>query len=427
MYRNYKDRYYYKKNRMPIWKQLLLGIGGAAFIFAFGVLLPKLFGKNVEANVNDPVPSFTVGDLVEDPEPVVTPAVVIPQYETYLSIEAREGLNQYLREDANHSCSDLEAKGVTTTDHLRLRKGPGTEYEIITELSDDTYIRVLGVCDNDWYLVSLDNGTVGFVSGEFLRVLTPEYINSQTIEPSTCVLRGIRSNTSLNVRDSASVEGNIIGALSEGQVIVSERHLENGWWQIQYGDRTGYVSGDYVTEVYATSLEDMPLVYIRDDTSMSERPYENGTESVPAGQFMRMYGENDDYYLISNNGHYGYVSKDDCERMSDYYAIIDLSENTLRVYHLGEEVLCTRVSNGKASTPTPTGFFSIYCKLDDTLMSGEDYTNVYVENVLYYKDGCAIHKGDPNVESHGCTHVDGDAIQLVYSYLNVGDRVFVED
>ena len=430
----YRGNYYpshYKRrkrrNNNGCFVRFIAGVGAVVVIFGTAIGIFKLTHSKAEEDASEyETPGVVSVTPIPIPEEEIGPVVVVPNYQSLLPDDVRESLNQYLNQSETHTCDDLEAKGVTTTDHLRLRKGPGTEYDIITELDDDVFVEVLGVCDNDWYLVRT-NSRIGFVSGDYLHVLTNQYVNSQEIEPSLHVLRGIRSNTSLNVRGSASENGEVIGSLSEGQMFVVQDHLENGWYQIQYGDRVGYVSGDYVSEVYATSLEELPLIYIREDASVSEKPYENSIGTVSHNQFVRIYGENDEYYLIEYNGSYGYVPKDKCERMTDYYAIIDLSDNNLKVYHLGEEILSTRVSNGMESHKTPTGFFSVYSKLDSTLMSGDGYTNVPIDLVEYYNDGCAIHVGDPNVLSHGCTHVNRGDMEKVYQYLNVGDRVFVQD
>jgi len=435
---NSNERYrYYPKHRNRrknnTFQVALVGIGSAATIYGAALGISKLF----HAVENDTVPIIEPTSIVSVIPEEVEPAVIIPKYRSLLSMELRDNLDSYLDQDSNHYCDDLEEKGVTTTDHLRLRKGPGTDYDIITELDDDLFVEVIGVCDNNWYLVRTNSG-IGFVSGDYLRVLSNEYIHSQEINStSLCVLRGIRSNTSLNVRDSASENGEVIGSLSQGQTFVIEDHLDNGWYQIQYGDRTGYVSGDYVSEIYAASLEELPYIYIREDAPISKKPYENSIGTITHDQFVQIYGENDEYYFIENNGSYGYIPKDKCERMSDYYAIVDISDQTLKVYHNGEEVLSTRVVTGKDSTPTREGYFSIYSKLDHTVMEGVGY-RVEVDNVLYFDNGIALHpmnRGEYDYSndvyhvngSHGCVNTPPTAMQKVYEYLNVGDRVFVKD
>ena len=430
----YYDKRYnsYKKNNNSI-QQILAGVGAAALIFTGGIIIPGLLKGGAKDTKDLPEPTPVASQVLSDQ--AVAPAVVIPRYRTLMSAELRENLDSYLNESSSHTCDDLDARGLVLTDKLRLRKGPSTDYDIITELPDETYLQVLGVCDNDWYLVNTGH-QMGFVTGEYLRVLTPEFVESQMIQPTTTFLKAVRARTGVNIRDAANSDtAEIIGGLTEGQSIAAYERLDNGWYRVQYNNREGYVSGDYVDEVYATSLEDLPLIYIRENATMSERPYENGTTSVTANQFLRIYGENEDYYLIQYNGVYGFVPKSHCERMSEFYAIVDISDQTLRIYNLGEEVFSTRVVTGKDSTPTDLGFFSIYRKERDSVMKGADYC-VTVDRALYYNGGEAIHTMDRgewdythdvhnNYGSHGCVNTPPDAMEKVYEYLNIGDRVFV--
>ena len=70
-------------------------------------------------------------------------------------------------------------------------------------------------------------------------------------------------------------------------------------------------------------------------------------------------------------------------------------------------------------------------------MRGADYC-VTVDKALYYNGGEAIHtmeRGEWDYThdvyheygSHGCVNTPPAAMDDVYSYLNVGDRVFVKE
>lgn len=66
-----------------------------------------------------------------------------------------------------------------TTDVLAVRANPGTEYEELAKLAQFTQIEVIGVCDNGWSHVVMQDGTSGYVSGDFLSDVVPsgaEYI-----------------------------------------------------------------------------------------------------------------------------------------------------------------------------------------------------------------------------------------------------------
>ena len=208
-----------------------------------------------------------------------------------------------------------------------------------------------------------------------------------------------------------------------------------------------YATAPIATKTIDSSKTPLDVVMVMDESSSmgTERDvwtgdYTGTTTSfnvADASDGTHYYMDGDDYYLVQYNGGYYYVLKSQCERMTDYYAIVDISDQMLKVYHLGEEVLSTRVVTGKDSTPTRVGFFSIYSKLDHTTMSGADY-NIEVDNVLYFDGGIALHpmnRGEWDYThdvhhaygSHGCVNTPPEPMQKVYSLLNVGDRVFVQE
>ncbi len=61
-----------------------------------------------------------------------------------------------------------------TTDVLTVRAYPGTEYEELAKLAQYAQIEVIGVCDNGWSHVTMENGVDGYVSGEYLSDVVPE-------------------------------------------------------------------------------------------------------------------------------------------------------------------------------------------------------------------------------------------------------------
>ena len=56
----------------------------------------------------------------------------------------------------------------TPTGWLNVRKGPDTEFEIITKISPGETYQLLEEEDN-WYRISLNDGTDGWISGEYAK------------------------------------------------------------------------------------------------------------------------------------------------------------------------------------------------------------------------------------------------------------------
>ncbi len=132
------------------------------------------------------------------------------------------------------SSTKVLAAGVVNSSGLRLRKGPGTDHAIITEMSKGTPLAVLG-WENGWYKVNW-GGQVGYASQDYLKVY-----------PSTDSLTGYAmvNTDALNMRSKASTSGSILKVLEDGDC-VALKGFENGWFKVDADGTVGYVSGDYV-------------------------------------------------------------------------------------------------------------------------------------------------------------------------------------
>ena len=62
---------------------------------------------------------------------------------------------------------------VTAEPSLRLRSGPGTNYEAITSLATGVRLTITSIESNGWLGVRTSGGTTGFVSGEFVAAYDP--------------------------------------------------------------------------------------------------------------------------------------------------------------------------------------------------------------------------------------------------------------
>ncbi|MGB3238659.1 MAG: L,D-transpeptidase [Geitlerinemataceae cyanobacterium] len=109
---------------------------------------------------------------------------------------------------------------------------------------------------------------------------------------------------------------------------------------------------------------------------------------------------------------------------------IDLTRQRLIAWEGRSQVYAAIVSTGKDETPTPTGIFSIYIKLPEAQMEGEDYYISDVPYVMYYDGSYGIHGaywhnnfGIP--VSHGCTNVAVDHAEWFYNWARVGTPVVV--
>lgn len=75
---------------------------------------------------------------------------------------------------------------------VRIRKGPGTDYDIIKELSYGTNIKILEKTTSSWYYVQLDDGTKGYVITDYIASRTSSgsldlnFVNKQNVIDAMC-------------------------------------------------------------------------------------------------------------------------------------------------------------------------------------------------------------------------------------------------
>ncbi|MEL6463012.1 MAG: L,D-transpeptidase [Cyanobacteria bacterium J06621_15] len=110
---------------------------------------------------------------------------------------------------------------------------------------------------------------------------------------------------------------------------------------------------------------------------------------------------------------------------------VDLSEQRLITWEGNKPVFGVIVSTGKKDTPTPTGVFNVYTKLETTRMKGEGYDRENVPYTMYYEGDYGIHGaywhqsfGTP--VSRGCVNVAPNHAKKIFNWASVGTTVVVQ-
>lgn len=109
---------------------------------------------------------------------------------------------------------------------------------------------------------------------------------------------------------------------------------------------------------------------------------------------------------------------------------VNLAKQRLTAWENGRAVYSTRISSGKAATPTRRGVFSIQRKYRAKTMRGRGYVAPNVPYTMFYSGGYAIHGaywhnrfGTP--VSHGCVNLPVGVSRRLYSWAGVGTKVVV--
>ena len=145
--------------------------------------------------------------------------------------------------DSNNDSNETSiTKYVSAGVGLNVRKGPGTNYSVVTTLTNGTKVTVKS-SSNGWSKITSGSIT-GYVSSSYLSSSNPSAENES--ENETSIVKYIDSNVGLNVRKGPGTNYSVVTTLADGTK-VTVKSTSNGWSKITSGNITGYVSSSYLT------------------------------------------------------------------------------------------------------------------------------------------------------------------------------------
>ena len=133
-----------------------------------------------------------------------------------------------------------EASTVVNADVLNVRQAPAASSLIIGKVKNGQALNVTSR-QTGWLKINY-NGKTGYVSSQYTKETSTT--SSTTANSGTYYVNA----TSLNVRSGAGTGYASIGKLNNGQAVSVKKDLGNGWYQISYNGRTGYVSKQFVVK-----------------------------------------------------------------------------------------------------------------------------------------------------------------------------------
>lgn len=143
----------------------------------------------------------------------------------------------FLQSDVSASSTKYK---VTHTNSLNIRKGPGTNYQVIRVLKKNTVVTQTSKKGN-WSKIKVGS-TTGYVSSNYLKRSVIKVSNSK---PHVGKYYSI-TTASLNVRKTSAVSSSKLAAVKFGKQFIIKDQASNGWYKIEYKKgHTGYVSNNY--------------------------------------------------------------------------------------------------------------------------------------------------------------------------------------
>lgn len=269
---------------------------------------------------------------------------------------------------------------------------------------------------------------------ETMEPVVEEVVQSTNEAQNDYLIPAVRTTTSVNLRSGSNTESEVYSVLNAGEVLPVYSKLANGWYEVNYNGQTGYICGDYVVETIIINKEIMYSACLNKDAYVYDE-FGNVIANVPWLEYVRLYDDLGEKYLIQYGDGVGYLSKDDVTILTDTYVVVDVSDQRLSIYQDNTELMYTSVVTGKDSTPSDFGLFDIDSKSVDAILKGADY-ETHVNYWMPYNGGEGLHDATWRSSfggeiyhgsgSHGCINMPLERAQEAYNYLSVGDKVLVK-
>lgn len=149
---------------------------------------------------------------------------------------------------AQQDASSQAYAGISTTENLRVRSGPGTSFRIIGYINKGQRVDVLEKNEN-WAKIRFADQQA-WVSSQFIDIAGKK--DQQDSTPANGVIGTVTAN-GLHIRDSASLNGKIVGTVNKGQSFSILAEVNN-WAKIEYASgKNGWVSSLYIEKSSSNS------------------------------------------------------------------------------------------------------------------------------------------------------------------------------
>ena len=173
-------------------------------------------------------------------------------------------------EEQKKDYEELDNIKARTISNLNLREEPNETSNIILTIPEGDILELQIKYDSGWYKVNYNQNN-GYVSGEYIKVLTQEEISEMTVDRTYENTYAVVSvNDSLNIRQRANKEASALTHVKPGSILKVYEKMQNNWYKVEGNTIEGYVSGEYIK-----ILTDEEYKVYSSDTNNLLNPSEN--------------------------------------------------------------------------------------------------------------------------------------------------------
>ncbi len=194
--------------------------------------------------------------------------------------------------------------GVVNDSEVRLRSGAGTDTDVITFLDKNSIMTVAETLDG-WYRVTTGTAA-GYIASNFLSVLP----TALTVSSTGTVAVGRVLDPEVLLRSAPAADADSLAVPGAG-ALVSILRSQDGWYLVNSEGQEGYISANYIsaqTAVYGLSTYGK----LTDDATLRTQP-SGGSDAltkISGGSYVDVSGFVGGWYLVTYDGHTGYVTGD---------------------------------------------------------------------------------------------------------------------
>ena len=163
-----------------------------------------------------------------------------------------DGVSDKTPSSADGSFSDTSSSfNAKTTAGVRLRKGPGLNYDTITVLSEGTGVNVTSTSNSEWYAVTTASGQKGYIYAEYVKITgTVNEDGSSGSGGSEKSDKGTsgeaaKTTTGVHLRSGKGTNYSSLGVIPGGTAItVTDK--SDVWYAVTVNGKSGYMYSEYI-------------------------------------------------------------------------------------------------------------------------------------------------------------------------------------
>lgn len=265
--------------------------------------------------------------------------------------------------------------------------------------------------------------------------------DENSIGYNTKMINTVTAIENVNIREEKSTESNKLGLLPTGRDVELISDEDDEWYKVNYYGKEAYIYKEYATKtskrVFTTSMINKGYLP-RGGSIYNNRDLTFEQGNLNSLEFVEIYKETEESYLVGTIDTIGYVSKKDVELLEGNVVVVDESNQEFRLYEEKNLTLKTRTVTGTKGTykESEKGLFEVWYKYPKPrfIVPGR-----WVECGVFYNRNDGFHDAQWRKEnefggntyltngSGGCANLMLDDALYANDVMQIGDKVLIKE